>query len=98
MAAGWFRLTYDGTETEEVEQEDLFLGVRADANDDYELVAFRADGADIKDEIRLDPVAFEAAIRNECVNAIATEVVEVFDLPQRTLAIKKSLQIPKLVR
>ena len=78
MAAGWFRLTYDGTETEEVEQEDLFLGVRADANDDYELVAFRADGADIKDEIRLDPVAFEAAIRSECVNAIATEVVEVF--------------------
>ena len=93
MPAGWFQVVYD----EEGLEEDVFLGIQADANDDYEHLAFRADGTDIKDEIRLDAVAFAAASRSEQrVDAIATEVVEVFQDSAATTCQSEVITLPSI--
>ena len=58
--AGWFSIVYDD-EDEYNQSEEVFIGICADADDLHEALAFRADGSDMRDEIRFDDAAMNAA-------------------------------------
>ena len=73
---GWFQIVYDEAEMYEEEAEDIFIGIRADA-DECDHVAFRGDGTNITEEIRIDPVAFEAAWQAASQAAAASQVMRV---------------------
>ena len=60
MAPGWFEVVYE--EIDDYDQSELvFIGIRADADDQHSEVAFREDGSNFEEEIRIDPVAIKAA-------------------------------------
>jgi hypothetical protein len=61
--SGWFDVVYEDDDNGEVDK--VFIGIRSDAKDSKEHVAFLHDGTDIVDEIRIDKVAITAAAQDK---------------------------------